>query len=270
MTEATVKELIQNRKSVRTYDKRRLAEQDLKDLKEYAQTLTNPFDIPVEFRFLDAKEHGVSSAVIVGADIYVAAKVERLQNFEIAYGYAFEKFCLYAQSIGVGSVMLAATISRSAFEKAMEVGANEVMPVASPLGYPAPKRSVRETLMRKALKADTRMPFEEVFFDATFDKPLSKETAGKFASGLEMARLAPSAGNKQPCRAVAVGDTVHFYKYKSMKDSALGDIQKVDIGIALAHFDLTMRKEGVEGNFVFDEANIAAPDGMQYIVSYAI
>lgn len=266
----SIKELIQNRKSVRTYDKRPLDEKDLQSLKDYAQAPENPFDVPIEFRFINAKEHGASSAVIVGTDLYVAAKVERVRNFEIAYGYTFERFCLFAQSIGVGTVMLASTISRGAFEKALDVGATEVMPVASPLGYPAKKRSVRETLMRKALKADIRMPFEELFFDETFDKPLTKENAGKFASGLEMARLAPSAANKQPCRAVVIGDSVHFYEHKTMKDNSLGDIQKVDVGIALSHFDLTLREEGVDGHFLLDAPKIDAPDKMQYVVSYSV
>ena len=60
--------------------------------------------------------------------------------------------------------MLAATISRKAFEKAMEVGDTEVMPAASPVGYPAEKKSIRETMMRKGLQADERMPFGKLFF----------------------------------------------------------------------------------------------------------
>lgn len=42
-------------------------------------------------------------------------------------------------------------VSRKTFEKAMEVKDTEVMPAASPVGYPADKRSVRETLMRKGI-----------------------------------------------------------------------------------------------------------------------
>ncbi len=53
--------------------------------------------------------------------------------------------------------MLAASLSRQTFEKAIEVKENEVMPVASPIGYPAAKRSIRESLMRKGLKAERKM-----------------------------------------------------------------------------------------------------------------
>jgi len=53
--------------------------------------------------------------------------------------------------------------------------------------------SVRETMMRKAIKADERLPFEELFFRGTFDTPLTMDRAGKLAIPLEMVRLAPSA-----------------------------------------------------------------------------
>ena len=53
-----------------------------------------------------------------------------------------------------------------------------------------------------------------------------------------------------------------------MKDSPLGDIQKVDVGIALAHFDMTMEENGYIGSFVFDDLGIQAPAETYYIVTY--
>ncbi len=270
--ENSVIDIIRQRKSVRTFNGAALQKEDRQKLEQYLETLDNPFDVPVEFRFLDAEEHELSSPVIVGTDLYIAAKVSRVPQSEIAYGYCFEKFCLYAESIGVGTVMLAATISRKAFEKAMEVRDTEVMPVASPVGYPAEKRSVRETLMRKGLKADERLPFEELFFEGTFMESLPSEHAGQFRDALEMVRLAPSAGNKQPWRAVVCGDRVHFYekKTKSMSNNSLGDIQKVDMGIALAHFDLAMKETGTDGCFMSENPGFEVDDLMEYIITYEV
>ena len=73
--------------------------------------------VPVDFRLLDAKAYGLSSPVIVGADLYLAAKVKRRKYYEIGFGYSFEHVCLYAESLGLGTVMLAASLSRAAFEK---------------------------------------------------------------------------------------------------------------------------------------------------------
>ena len=230
------KELIKKRKSVRTFDGRSLSAEHLKTL------------------------------VILGEEKYLAAKVKRVPRYEIALGYSFEEACLYALSLGIGTVMLAASLNRSAFEKAINVGADEVMPVASPLGYPAEKKSMREKLMRKGIKADERLPFEQLFFEGDFSRPLAESNT--FAEALSMARLAPSAANKQPWRAVVIGDTVHFYEYKTMKDSPLGDIQKVDMGIALCHFDLTMQENGHTGAFVFEDPGLEVPEYVHYIVTY--
>lgn len=264
----SAKEMIQKRRSVRSFNGTPLSVKDKNELQTYIDKLKNPFGVPIAFRLLGAKEYGVSSPVIIGEDTYLAAKVSKQKNFEIAFGYSFESVCLFAQSLGMGTVMLAATISRSAFEKAMEVGENEVLPLASPIGYPAEKKSIRETLMRKTLKADERIPFEELYFENDFGTPLTKEKAGIFSDALEMARWAPSATNKQPWRAVVQDDTVHFYECKTLRENALGDIQKVDVGIALSHFDLTMQEEGYEGVFAETNPQLEAPENYEYIISY--
>ena len=105
----SAKEMIKQRKSVRTFDGKTLSDEDRKNLESYVHSLTNPFGVKVYFRLLDAKEHQLSSPVIVGEHTYLAAKVKKEGNFEIAFGYSFEKACLYAQSLGIGTVMLAAS-----------------------------------------------------------------------------------------------------------------------------------------------------------------
>lgn len=238
------------------------------------ESLNNPFGVPITFRMLDAQKEGLSSPVVLGADTYVGAKAPRIPNAEIAFGYELEQFVLYAHSIGLGTVWLAATIDRPAFEKAMGVGENEVMPAVTPVGYPASKRSVRESLMRKALKADERLPFEALFFRDSFAAPLTQKEAEAMApaiaDALEMVRLAPSAGNKQPWRVVICTDTVHFYekKTKSLSQNPLGDIQKVDIGIALLHFALMMEEAGMDGAFLADEPKLEQEEDMEYMISY--
>lgn len=263
-------ELIKKRTSIRSYDRRPLTEADRSNLEEYVHALENPFGVDVAFRLLDATEHKLSSPVIIGESTYLAAKVKKVSHFEIAYGYSFEKACLYALSLGIGTVMLAASLSRNTFETAMDLQDGEIMPLASPVGYPAKKRSLRENLMRKGLKADERIAFEKLFFDGSFEKGLARDGAGAFADALAMVRLAPSAANKQPWRAVVDGNQVHFYEYKTMKDSPLGDVQKVDVGIALAHFDMAMEEAGASGQFLFEDPEIKSPENVDYIVTYSL
>ncbi len=260
-------EAIQRRRSVRTYDPAPAPEKDIQALMDYIEALTDPFGGRVEFRLLDAKEKGLSSPVIVGEKLYFAAKAQRTENFEAAVGYRFEAACLYARYLGLGTVMLAGTLDRAAFERAMELKENEVMPVVSPLGVPAQKKSLRETLMRKGTHADERKPFSQLFFDGEWGRGLTREAAGVFGTALEMARLAPSAVNRQPWRAVAAGDTVHFFEEKTMKDSPQGDLQRVDMGIALCHFHLTMQEEGRGIRMFTGDPGISRPDNARYFLS---
>lgn len=265
----SMKEIMKQRKSVRTYDGRELAQQDRQALEEYVSALTNPFGVPVHFSLLDMERYNLSSPVIVGEHTYLAAKVAREGQYEIAFGYAFEMACLFALTRGMGTVMLASTLSRDTFEKALEVGENEVMPVASPVGYPAEKRSIREKMMRKGIKADERLPFEKLFFEGTFEKGLAPDAAAPAViEALEMVRIAPSAANKQPWRAVVDGKKIHFYEAKTMKDSQLGDIQMVDIGIGLAHFELSLKENGVSGAYCIADPGIEEPDNVKYVVTY--
>ncbi len=265
-----VKQLIRARRSVRTFDGRAPRAEDMAKIEKFLEEVDNPFGADIDFRILSAARSNLSSAVIVGTDTYVAAKVKRVKHYEMACGYAFEKFCLFAWSLGLGTVMLAGTLSRQSFEKAMEVGADEVMPVASPLGYAAEKQSIREKMMRKTLKADERMPFEQFFFESDFAHP-AKDYSGIFQEALELARLAPSAANKQPLRAVIAGDTVHFYECKGkMANSSLGDVQKLDIGIALSHFALCLQEDGISGRFYEDKPDIACEENVEYMISFEV
>ncbi|MBQ4649605.1 MAG: nitroreductase [Firmicutes bacterium] len=198
-------ECIKARRSVRTYEKRIVDEALREQLLAFGQTIKNPYNLPVEFRFMEAGEHGLSCPVVSGTDLYVAGKIKAGGDACVAFGYTFETFVLYAWSLGLGTVWLGGTMNRPAYEAAMELGDDEMMPCASPLGYPAKKMSVKETVMRKAIKADERLPFGELFFDGDFTVPLTAENAGNLAFPLEMVRLAPSALNKQPWRVVKAG-----------------------------------------------------------------
>ena len=266
-------ELVRTRRSVRAYDGRPLEDGDLEKLSAFMESVENPYGIPVQFTLLDAKKHGLSSPVVSGTNLYVGAKVRREAHAEEAYGYAFEALVLYAWSLGVGTVWIGGTMNRSAFEKAMALEADEMMPCVSPLGYPAAKMSIRETLMRKGARADSRLGFETLFFDRSFASPLSQTEAGRLAGPLEAVRWAPSAVNKQPWRVVTDGDEVHFYlKHdKGLVSPATGDLQKIDVGIAMCHFALTAQEAGMQTVLTsLADPGIPAPDGVEYIATFVL
>jgi hypothetical protein len=49
----------------------------------------------------------------------------------------------------------------------------------------------------------------------------------------------------------------------------LADLQRVDLGIAMCHFELTLRELGLEGTWTIDAAPIAPPaKDVEYIASW--
>lgn len=264
----SIAETIKERRSVRTFDGRIVEPKVLQDILEYARKAENPYGQVIEWKILSSKNDGVSSAVIVGTDTFIAGKMKRAAHAEEAFGYSFEKVVLYAESIGIGTTWIAGTMTRAAFEKAIGLGDDEVMPCVSPLGYPAKKMSVRETMMRAGIKADTRLGFSELFFDGSFDKPLASENAGEIKQALELLRLSPSAVNKQPWRAVIDGDRVHFYEKHSRGYVTNGwDTQKIDMGIALYHFICGIEEIGRKAELLIDDPMIPCENNTEYIAS---
>ena len=62
-----------------------------------------------------------------------------------------------------------------------------------------------------------------------------------------MVRLAPSAVNRQPWRILVDQNCVHFYlkRTKGFNGGKI-DMQKIDMGIALCHFDLMCEELGIK------------------------
>ena len=261
---------IKGRKSVRSYDERPVSAEHRKDIEEYITGIVNPFDIPVEFMLLDAKEHGLTSPVLSGEQLYVVGKVEKKPYADVAFGYSFEKLVLHAWELGLGTVWIGGTMKREVFEAAAGVKAGEMMPCVSPLGYPAPKRSVKETLMRKGIGADSRISADKLFFKDKWGQALTP--ADDMADILEMVRWAPSAVNKQPWRVIFKDGAYHFYekKDKGYVNDATGDLQKIDVGIAICHFCMGVEDKGKTAKVSVNDPGIDIPADAEYIASITI
>lgn len=263
---------IKRRKSVRTFDPKKIEDAKIQKLKNYIDDVENPFHVPVELELLDGQKNHLSSPVVIGTDTWIAGKVARVADAELAYGYTFEKAVLFATDLGLGTVWLAATIDRQAFEKAMHLTSEEVMPAVSPIGYAAEKRSVRESLMRKGMKSDNRKAFSQIFFKDDFNHPISGEEAEEWKIPLECVRWSPSATNKQPWRIVISSDgkSVYFYEKhtKGYAKKTTGDIQKVDLGIAICHFEIAAKEKGLNGSFLKEDPGLDHSADEEYILTY--
>ena len=261
--------IILGRKSVRTFDGNLLRVEDREKLEQYIRTIDNPFGIPVRFVLLGAKEQGLSSPVISGETLYIAGVVGKVPYADAAFGYAFEKLVLYAWSLGIGTTWIGGTMKRELFERAAGLGQGEMMPCVSPLGYPAKKRSIRETVMRKGVGADSRLPAEKIFFDGAWGAGLPAEKQEEIRDLTEMVRWAPSAVNKQPWRVIVTDQGFHFYEKhdKGYISEKTGDLQKIDVGIALCHFVMGLEEQGKQPQVLISDPGLAVPDGAEYVAT---
>lgn len=261
--------IIRERKSVRTFDGIPVSTEDREKIEQYIRTIENPFGIPVRFTLLDAGTYGLSSPVLNGETLYVAGMVSKVPHAEEAFGFSFEKLVLYAWTLGIGTTWIGGTMKREVFERAAKLAEGEMMPCVSPLGYPAKKRSFRETMMRKGVGADTRMPAEKIFFDGAWGTGLPPEKQAGIADLIEMVRWAPSAVNKQPWRIIVSGRDCHFYEErdKGYIGEKTGDLQKIDVGIALCHFAAGLEERGEKPAVVTEDPGLSIPEGAEYIAT---
>ena len=270
-----VAETIQKRHSVRTYENQPLLPQEREALLACMKQLDNPFGVPVHKYIVDKKlradgEKLGTYGVIKGASTFLGVSIPDTELAPLAAGYEFENLILFATHMGLGTVWLAATFNRDHFASAMEIPEGELFPAISPVGYPAAKRSLTETLMRSTMKSSARKKWTSLFYQEDFLTPLTKAMAGAYAQPLEMVRLAPSAKNAQPWRVRKAGNAYHFYaSYKQGLSKGEEVIKRVDIGIALSHFHQTALELGLSGTFeTMSQKDAAIPENTHYILSW--
>lgn len=251
-----IEEAVKKRYSVRNYSDQSVEEDKRIAIRNFIDSISNPFGDKVDFHFLDKVDINDDKilgtyGVIKGAKKYIGATIE-LEHMSLeALGYELEVVILYLAHLGLGTCWLGGTFNRKGFAKALNIGENDAFPIITPYGYPATKKHIKEIAMRKLIKADQRKEWNQLFFKNDFNSPLTKEDAGYLEFPLEMVRLGPSASNKQPWRVLLIDNVCHFYEYKEpgYSDIFPYDIQRIDMGIAAAHFDLAVKEKGILGNF---------------------
>lgn len=271
-----IEQAVRKRTSVRNYADQTIEAEKIQAIASFIDSLDNPFGKKVHFHFLDPSElkdqpNLGTYGVIKGASRYIGASIQDEPMALEALGYEFETVILYLAHLGLGSCWLGGTFNRKGFAAAMDIGEHTLFPAITPYGYGASRMHLTETMMRKVIRADHRKPWEKLFFSQDFQSPLTKETAGDLEFALEMIRLGPSASNKQPWRILIKDGAVHFFEYKEpgYSDSFPYDIQRLDMGIAVAHFDLSVQEKGIQGHFdTASEPQLTLPAHMRYCCSW--
>jgi len=280
-----ITELIRQRYSCRAYQGKPIDEDRQRLISDFLSLKSvGPLGTRARFVLVAATDRDRQSlkglgayGIIRGAPGFIVGAAERAPRDLEDYGYLLEHAVVFATDLGLGTCWLGGTFSRSGFAKKIAVTAREVMPAVAAVGYIA-EESKLGNWIRKRAGSDLRFPWESLFFDERFGESLTPDRAGLYAEPLEMVRLAPSASNKQPWRIVRAGDVWHFFlqRTKGYGEGSLlfrllhlADLQRVDMGIAMCHFELTARELGLMGHWVIDEPAVKKPDeNTEYTVSW--
>jgi nitroreductase len=262
-----IQEQIIKRRSVRTYSGEPLKNEHIAEIEDFISAVKAPFGVNARVRFMNV--HSGEKPLKLGtygwvsnAPGFLALIYEEAPFDQEAAAYMFEQVILYCTGLGLGTCWLGGSFSRGDFKNQLPLKENEKLRIVSPVGYEAEKK--RWFLEKIIVNADknhaTRKPFGDLFFDKTFEKSLTEENAGIYAEPLKMVRLAPSANNKQEWRIVLDKNILHFYKKPYLM------FDRIDIGIALCHFEETCKELNINGKFEFLE-HYPQNDGLKYVIS---
>ena len=285
-TKKPITDIIRKRHSCRTYSTRPV-EKDLKDQLEQllADSPAGPFGSRSRFELIKATDEDRDALKGLGtygfikdpAGFILSAVKQSSRGLE-DFGYAMERNILYATDLGLGTCWLGGSFTRSTFAEKISAKEDETLPAVASVGHMAPKMRMVEKAIRWGAGAKNRKPWKDLFFKNGFNGSLSPEDIGKWAEPLEMVRIAPSASNRQPWRIVHESTTrrFHFYLQRSKGYQTrnkilfgIADLQRVDMGIAMCHFEMTGKDLGFFGKWSFDEPNIGKlPELTSYVASW--
>lgn len=280
-----ITEIIAKRFSCRTYKEEPVQATVVMQLQEFINQLpAGPFGSKPRFKIVAASPddpevlRGLGTyGFINGATAFIVGASRAIGMYLEDYGYQMEEIILAATDLGLGTCWLGGSFTRSSFEQRIGIHSDEEIPAVTAMGVMEDEDAARNGFLRNQVGAQTRRGWERTFWDGKFGTPLTEAAAGAYALPLEMVRLGPSASNKQPWQVVRMGADWHFYLRRTPgyrvsavnKTLRVTDLQRLDIGIAMCHFELTCLELGMPGNWSVNEPWIAVEnDLVEYVVSW--
>lgn len=242
----SLNEMIYKRKSFRSYTDEPVDEATMQKIKEFTAGIKPLYpDIKVYSEIVSKEDvrcvlPWITPQLIA---IFTEDKEGALENV----GFIYQQLDLYLQSIGLGACWLGmGMLRRKTAAEMSEDGMKCVMFLT--VGYP------KEDALRSDISEFRRKPLSEI--------------ADKVDNRLEPARLAPSSTNSQPWYFVHEGDVMHAYCALKgfLRAKILGDLNRMDMGIALAH----MYVANPDTFRFFKEDNIEEINGYKYIGSFTL
>jgi len=239
-----ISNLIYKRTSTRAFKDKALTDIQLQKIISYIDDYRNQESIFsfVRFELIKNTNNTVFGFYghIAGAEYYIAVVSKDSKESLLDVGYAFQKFMLFAERIGIGTCWLAATsFDRNAARTNISLERGEIVAAISPVGVKAEDRSIAEMEIRRQYESNNRLEFDTIFRDA---KTRGKITSEEVKQNLNHIRLSPSVLNNQPWRVAVEGNVTHFYVVRMNNRLLSYDYEMMDIGAALCNYSAATGK----------------------------
>ncbi|MGF7184539.1 nitroreductase [Desulfitispora alkaliphila] len=229
---------IKERHSVRTYDGKDVPIDKLMQLEKVGEFMGERLGgvrAVVVTENVDRAFKGFlgSYGKIKGASAYIAFIGDmRDPQVQAKIGYLGEALILEATRIKLSTCWVGGFFKPEAVARQLNISSYEEVVAITPLGFPAEKKTLEDRLM-SGFKGEKHKR-----------KPLEKITVGLeegqweswVKSGLEAARLAPSAVNRQPWVFAIEPEKVTLSINSKLNPIKIS--KRLDCGIALFHFEL--------------------------------
>jgi len=231
---------LRERRSRREYDGRPVSEADLSALEATAAAFRPHEDAravvireaPASLFFGIVGAYGrVSGAP--SALAFVAADGEAHYHC----GYTGEGVVLEAAARGLDTCWVGGAFSRPCVAGLVDLAPGDSVLAVSPVGHALERIPGREKLVFGAGKPKHRRALEEI-------APGRQAWPAWARAGVEAARIAPSAMNRQPWRFAFEDGAVRVWAAGTPASKIM---LRLDCGIAMLHFELAARAEGCDG-----------------------
>lgn len=234
------------RKSIRKYKAEPLNKEVLDKILKEIKTLVPLYNnIRTEINLVTQKD--IKSIIPVNAPHYAVVFSETKDGYLTNIGYMLQQLDLYLSSNGLGSCWL---------------------------GIPRPSKEVKESsALEFVIMMSFGIPAEPIYRESLSEfirKPLEKMTDLKSCNQLlEPVRLAPSATNSQPWFFSGNEQLLQAYCIKPglLKAFIYEKMNKIDMGIALYHLELSAKHNGNNIEFTKSVTPSKSPSGYYYISS---
>jgi nitroreductase len=285
MKEPGLFEIMKRRYSCRSYTGTPISVSDKKRVAELmSQSEIGPFGNESAFKLIGSepgdsealKGLGTYGFIKKPAGFIIGSINKSPMNLE-DFGYCMEKAILFITKMGLGTCWIGGTFKKSRFAEKACIGEGMEMPAVSAIGYIANRKTIRERLTRANAGSDKRKNVHELFFSQELKELDSDFYSSPFGTVLKMVRIAPSASNKQPWRIICSrsGNDFHFFLERTkgydltIKRYDLSDLQRIDMGIAMCHFDLAAKEFGFKGSLIRKKPqDINYPGSWEYVASW--